>query len=118
MSEPLNERSCKHLKKERGWPLAIFTKKGAIIERGDKQAARQALRNRVSEDTALSEKSTTISEFTTAPGKPCRELGSRSLSPDLDQRCADPGNLHPGPGSSFADPLRRIGRINPVPTNT
>jgi hypothetical protein len=39
MSEPLNERSCKHLKKERGWPLAIFTKKGAIIERGDKQAA-------------------------------------------------------------------------------
>jgi hypothetical protein len=74
MSEPLNERSCKQLKKERGWPLAIFTKKGAIIERGDKQAAQQALRNRVSEDKpALSEKSTTISEFTTSPGKACRE---------------------------------------------
>jgi hypothetical protein len=69
---------------ERGWPRAIFTKKGAILESGDRQAAQQALRNRVSEDIALSEKQIIISEFST-PGKACGDLCSMSVSPDLDQ---------------------------------
>jgi hypothetical protein len=108
MSEPLNERSCKQLKR-RGAGRGRYLRKKAQSSKEDTSRWRanlqQALRNRVSEDKPVfSEKSTTISQFTRAPGKAYRDWGSMSISPDLDGRCAVPGDLHRRPGSGLPIP--------------